>query len=99
MASRRKTGNSSEEESADTDGGYNSDNCGASGHRNWKELKSKQADEETTQRFMADNLSNGEVGEDEKFDKERERMHKKKRKLMDAGMKLRSHGHHQGRGA
>ena len=29
---------------------------------------------------MADYLSNGEVGEDNKFDKERERMHKKKRK-------------------
>ena len=29
---------------------------------------------------MADFLSNGEVGEEDKFDKERERMHKKKRK-------------------
>jgi hypothetical protein len=28
---------------------------------------------------MADYLSNGEVGEEDKFDKERERMHKKKR--------------------
>ena len=29
---------------------------------------------------MANYLSNGEVGEEDKFDKERERMHKKKRK-------------------
>ena len=55
------------------DGGYNSGNCGASGRRNWKDLKRKQAGEETTQRFMADYLSNGEVGEDDKFDKERVR--------------------------
>ncbi len=32
---------------------------------------------------MADYLSNGEVGEDDKFDKERERMHKKKRTKTD----------------
>ena len=49
------------------DGGYNSGNCGASGRRNWKDLKRKQAGEETTQRFMADYLSNGEVGEDNKL--------------------------------
>ena len=65
------------------DGGYNSGNCGASGRRNWKDLKRKQAGEETTQRFMADYLSNGEVGEDNKFDKERERMHKKKHTKTD----------------
>ena len=64
VASRRKTGNSSEEESADMDGGYDSDNYGASGHRNLKELKSKQAGELTGGRLLEDNLSNGEVGED-----------------------------------
>ncbi len=31
---KRRTGNSSEDESIDTDGGYNSDNCGASWRRN-----------------------------------------------------------------
>ncbi len=74
MVSRRRTGNSSEDESIDTDGGCNSDNCGASGCRNWKDLKSKQAGEEIAQRntqsFMADYMSNGKVGEDDKFDKE-----------------------------
>jgi hypothetical protein len=81
---KRRTGNSSEDESIDADGGYNSDNCGASGRRNWKDLKSKQAGEEIAQRytqsFMADFLSNHEVGEEDRFDKERERMQKKKRK-------------------
>ncbi len=73
LMSRRQTGNSSDGKSIDTDGGYNSDNCGASVRRNWKDLKRKQASEENTQRFMADYLSNGEVGKDDKFDKERER--------------------------
>ena len=50
LVSKRQTGNSSEDESTDTDGGYNSDNCGASGRRNWKDLKSKQAGEEIAQR-------------------------------------------------
>ena len=80
VASIRKTGNSSDEESADTDGGYYSDKYGASGHRNWKELKSKQAGGLTGGRLLEDNLSNGEVGEDEQFDKVRKRMHKKNRK-------------------
>jgi hypothetical protein len=87
VVSRRQTGNLSEDKSIDTDDGYNSDNCDASGCRNWKDLKSKQAGEENiqrnTQRFMADYLSNGEVGEDNKFDKERERMHKKKHTKTD----------------
>ncbi len=84
LVSKRWTGNSSEDESIDTDGGYNSDNCGVSGRRNWKDLKSKQAGEKIAQRntqsFMVDFLSNGEVGEEDKFDKERERMQKNKRK-------------------
>jgi hypothetical protein len=42
VASKSKTRNSSEEESANTDNGYNSDNCGANGRRNQKELKSMQ---------------------------------------------------------
>ena len=101
---KKRTGNSSEDESIDSDGGYNSDNCGASGRRNWKDLKSKQAGEEIAQRnsksFMADYLSDGEVGEENKFDKERERECTRRNvKLMDAGMKLRPHRHHQGRGA
>jgi hypothetical protein len=78
VVSRRQTGNSSEDKSIDTGGGYNSDNCGASGCRNWKDLKSKQAGEETTQRFMADFLSDDEFGADNNFDKEIERMHKRK---------------------
>ena len=99
MVSRRKTGHSSEDKSTNTDGGYNSDNCGASWLRNWKDLKSKQVGEETGQRFLADYLSNGEVGEDDKFDKERERECTRRTvKLMGARMKLRPHGHHQGRG-
>ena len=80
MMARRMTGNSSEEESADMDGDYNSDNYGASGHRNWKELKSKQSGGLTGGRLLEDNLSNGEVVEDKEFDKERERMHKKNHK-------------------
>ena len=84
MVSKRGTGNLSGDESVDSDGGYNSDNCGASGRRNWKDLKSKQAGEEIAQRntqsFQADLLSNNEVGEEDRFDKERERMQKKKRK-------------------
>jgi hypothetical protein len=100
---KRRTGNSSEDESIDTDGGYNSGNCSASGCRNWKDLKSKQAGEEIAQRntqsFMADFLSNDEVGEEDRFDKERERECRRRNvKLMDAGMKLRPHGHHQERG-
>jgi hypothetical protein len=47
-------------------------------------LKSKQAGEEiaqiNTQSFMADFLSNDEVGEEDRFDKERERMQKTKHK-------------------
>ena len=65
LVSKRRTGNSSEDESIDSDGGYNSDNCGASGRRNWKDLKSKQAGEEIAERntrsFMADMLSNSAV--------------------------------------
>jgi hypothetical protein len=80
---KRRTGNSSEDKSIDSDGGYNSDNCGASGHRNWNDLKSKQAGEEIAQRntqsFMADFLSNDEVGEEDRFDKEKERMQKKRK--------------------
>ena len=103
MVSRRRTGNSSEDESIDTDGGCNSDNCGASGCRNWKDLKSKQAGEEIAQRntqsFMADYLSNDQVGEDDKFDRRESKCTRRNVKLMGAGMKLRPHGHHQGRGA
>jgi hypothetical protein len=44
-------------------------------------LKSKQAGEEIAKRnirsFQADMLSNNEVGEEDRFDKERERMQKK----------------------
>ncbi len=81
---KRQTGNSSEDESIESNGGYNSDNCGASGHRNWRDLKSKQAGDEIAKRntrtFMADMLRNDEVGEENRFDKERERMQKKKPK-------------------
>ena len=92
------------DESVDSDGSYNSDNCGASGHRNWRDLKSKQAGEEIAERnirsYQADLLSNNEVGEEDRFDKERERECRRRNvKLMDAGMKLRPRGHHQGRGA
>ena len=84
IKSKRGTGNSSGDESVDSDGGYNSDNCGASGHRNWRDLKSKQAGAKIAERnirsFQADLLSNNEVGEEDRFDKERERMQKKKRK-------------------
>jgi hypothetical protein len=84
MVSKRGTGNSSGDKSVDSDGGYNSDNCGESGHRNWRDLKSKQAGEEIAKRnirsFQADLLSNNEVGEESRFDKETERMQKKKRK-------------------
>ncbi len=81
LVSKRRTGNLSWDESVDSDGGYNSDNWGASGRRNWKDLKSKQAGEEIAKRnirsFQADMLSNNEVGEEDRFDKERERMQKK----------------------
>ncbi len=84
MVSKRGTGNSSGDESIDSDGGYNSDNFGESGRMNWRDLKSKQAGEEIAKRnirsFQADLLSNDEVGEENRFDKERERMQKKKRK-------------------
>ncbi len=84
LVSKRRTGNSSEDESIDSDGGYNSDNCGACGHRNWRDLKSKQAGEEIAERnirsFMVGMLNNDEVEEEDRFDKERERMQKKKRK-------------------
>ena len=47
-------------------------------------MKSTQAGEEIAERnircFQADLLSNNEVGEEDRFDKERERMQKKKRK-------------------
>ncbi len=36
LVSKRRAENSSEDKSIDTDGGYNSDNCGASGRRIWK---------------------------------------------------------------
>ncbi len=77
---------------------------GASGHRNWRDLKSKQAGAEIAERnirsFQADLLSNNEVGEEDRFDKERERECRRRNvKLMDAGMRSRPNGHHQGRGA
>ena len=80
VASTRKTGNSSEEESANMDGGYASDNCGASGHRNWKELKIKQAGGLTGRRFLEEDFRNDEVGEDDKIDNVRKRICKKNRK-------------------
>ncbi len=76
MVSKGGTGNLSGDESVDSDGGYNSDNCGESGCRNWRDLKSKQAGEEIAERnirsFQVDLLSNDEVGEEDRFDKERE---------------------------
>ncbi len=74
------TGNSSEEKSAIKDGGCNSDRCIPSGCRNWKDLKRKQAGGQTGHILLEDNLSNDEVGEENKFDKERERIHKKSKK-------------------
>ncbi len=50
MVSKSGTGNSSGDESVDSDGGHNSDNCGASGPRNWIDLKSKQAGAEFAER-------------------------------------------------
>ena len=103
MISKRGTGNSSGDESVDSDGGYNSDNCGESGRRNWRDLKSKQAGAEIAERnirsFQADLLSNNEVGEEDRFDKERERMQKKKRKADGRRNEVDAKGHHQGRGA
>ncbi len=80
VASNSKTGNSSEEESVDTDGGYDTDRCGSSGHMNWKDLKSKQAGRQTGRILLDDNMSNDEVGEEEKFDREREKKTRKKSK-------------------
>ena len=65
------TGNSSEEESANKDGGCDSDRCIPSGCRNWKDLKRKQAGGQTGHILLEDNLSNDEVGEENKFDKGR----------------------------
>ncbi len=93
VASKSKTGNFSEEESTDRDGGYDSDRCGPSGHRNWKDLKSKQAGGRTGRILLEDNLSYDEVGEDDKIDKERERECARRArriiKMMNARMKLR----------
>ena len=103
MASNSKTGNSSEEESVDTDGGYDTDRCGSSGHMNWKDLKSKQAGRQTGRILLDDNMSNDEVGEEEKFDREREKKRARRArrtiKLMNARMKLRprTNKHPQGR--
>jgi hypothetical protein len=107
MVSKRGTENLSGDKSVDSEGGYNSYNCGESGRRNWRDLKSKQAGEEIAERnirsFQADLLSNDEVGEESRFDKGRERMQKKKHKAdrcrNEIEAKLRPNGHHHGRGA
>jgi hypothetical protein len=79
VAADRKSGRSSEDESGNLNNGYDTDRCGRRGRSNWKDMKSKQHGEQTVRRLMEEESNDG-VGEDDKFDKEREETRKKSKK-------------------
>jgi hypothetical protein len=79
-ASKRKSGDSSEEDSGNkTDGGYNTDRCGAMGRGSWRDLKIKQQGRQSGHKLL-DEMSNDGVREDNGIDREREEKRRKSKK-------------------
>jgi hypothetical protein len=80
VASKRKSGDSSEEDSGNkTDGGYDTDRCGQRGRGTWRELKIKQQGWRTGRKLL-DEMSDDGVGKDDGIDREREKTHRKSKK-------------------
>ncbi len=77
LASKRKSGDSSEEDSGnETDGGYDTDRCGKRGRGTcWRELKIKQQ-EGRTGRKLLEEMSDDGVRNDDGIDGERENAQK-----------------------
>ncbi len=105
VVSKRKSRDSSEEDSGNkTDGGYDTDRCGAMGRGSWRDLKIKQQGGRTGRKLL-DEMSDDGVGEDNGIDRERERKHagraRRTKKLMNARVKVRQNhdGNLQGRAA
>ena len=65
VASKRKSGDSSEEDSGnEMDGGYDTDRCGQRGRGTWRELKIKQQDGRIGSKLL-DEMSDDGVGNDD----------------------------------
>ena len=80
VASKRKSEDSSEEDSGnETDGGYDSDRGGLRRRGTWKELKIKQQGGRTGRKLL-DEMSDDGVGKDDGIDREREEKRRKSKK-------------------